>query len=651
MEMLIKYLLLLHVAAGFTSLCLFFVPAIARKGGKVHNTVGRWYTYGMWVVIVTAIVLCIIRYFQGQYVMALFLGFLALLTSQPLYLGIAVLRNKKGPSERMWRINLALAALLAIFSPFLLGTGLGFWGPGGHQLLIIFGILGIAITWPGMTSKLLGKASKEYNWLEEHVSGLVISAIAAFTAFFAFGGRRFLGDAFGGNWEIIAWVAPTVLGVAFIRYYKWKLRRKKVLVTIKAVTLLLIGTLATGSLSAQLYLEKQTRHRFAEMTIGADVAFGGQGMAAFAKGDLIEEPGFTTPAVPRLLIGGTHFWGHADFQIAFPLRGTLVTDGERTINAYAGVETMFKAYPWRIEHHKIRPFVGLGLLPFFYEQSTGDDPLLQGPGREKLGLMLKTGINFRHNNHLFELGFNFNPTNDISYPISRDRFADVSVAQSLLTMTYRYAFDTTIGSEEDWESGRTAKVTEKLAANGKLSGLVLIVGPSSAAWRGPSAFNEQSQAWLAAPPSSFFVEFGLGYYLHKPDVNVALIHRNFNTTSVGYGVEQELNRRSVGLEVTKVLGDYHGFAPFIGPIVSREWLGFSNSGTEARQIDAEGQKWAAGITFGWDIRPNRLQYFTLRTNVRYYPKLQLDLGQGDSASFSAWEFNFIQLVVYPGRIF
>lgn len=650
MEMLINYLLLLHVAAGFTSLCLFFVPAIARKGGKLHNTVGRWYTYGMWTVILTAIALCIIRYFQGQYVMALFLGFLALLTSRPLYHGIAVLRNKQGPSERMRRINLTLGGSLALFSPFLLGTGLGWWGPGGHQLLIIFGTLGMAVTWPGMIGQPLGKTAKSYNWLEEHVSGLVISAIAAFTAFFAFGGRRILGDAFVGNLEIVAWIAPTVLGVAFIRYYKWKLRRKRP--ASKVAPVLVVVLLAMGPLSAQHYVSQQTRHRFAEMTVGTDLVFGGQGTAAFANGSSTESVSFTTPAVPRLLIGGTHFWGHADFQIAFPLRESLVTEGERLINAYAGVETMFKAYPWRIEHHKLRPFVGLGLLPYYYEQNAvADDPLLQGPGREKLGLMLKTGINFRHNNHLIELGYNFNPTNEIDYPISRDRFANVSLPNSLLTLTYRYAFDTTIGAEADWESGRTTRVTEKLAASGKLNGLALIVGPSSAAWRGTSAFNDQQQPWLAAPPSSFFVEFGLGYYLHKPDVNIALINRNFSTKSEGYGVVQQQTRRSLGLEATKVLGDYHGFAPFVGPIVSREWLGFSNGGDAARTIDAEGQKWAAGITFGWDIRPNRLQYFTLRTNIRYYPSLQLDLGEGDSASFSAWEFNFIQLVVYPGRIF
>jgi len=226
MDTTIKALLLLHVSAGFSSLGLFFIPMFAKKGSKLHNAVGRWYTYGMWTVVVTALLLCGFRYFQGQYVMALFLGFLALLTSRPLYFGVAILRNKRGLSDRMRLINNILSGALTLFSPILLGYGLDWWGPGGHPLLIVFGSLGMLITLPGLVKKLRGHEPKAYNWLEEHISGMLVSAIAAFTAFFAFGGRRIFGD-ISGNLEIAVWIAPTIIGVAIIRWYKWRLRSGK----------------------------------------------------------------------------------------------------------------------------------------------------------------------------------------------------------------------------------------------------------------------------------------------------------------------------------------------------------------------------------------------------------------------------------------
>jgi len=223
MDVLIKALLLAHVSAGFTSLGLFFIPMFARKGSKLHNTVGRFYTYGMWGVVVTAILLCGIRFAQGQQVMALFLGFLALLTSRPLYFGVAILKNKQKVSDRLRLIDNLLSGALTVFSPILLGFGFGAFGLEGHPLLIVFGALGMLITVPDLIGKLRGAKPKEYNWLEEHIGGMLVSAIAAFTAFFAFGGRKIFGD-MSGSLEIVVWIAPTIIGVAVIRYYKWRIR-------------------------------------------------------------------------------------------------------------------------------------------------------------------------------------------------------------------------------------------------------------------------------------------------------------------------------------------------------------------------------------------------------------------------------------------
>ncbi|MEM9022180.1 MAG: hypothetical protein AAGB22_00465, partial [Bacteroidota bacterium] len=57
------------------------------------------------------------------------------------------------------------------------------------------------------------------------------------------------------------------------------------------------------------------------------------------------------------------------------------------------------------------------------------------------------------------------------------------------------------------------------------------------------------------------------------------------------------------------------------------------------------------LTVGWDIRPNRIQWFLLRTNLRYFPRIRLDLGGDLTYRFDAFEFNFIQFICFPDRLF
>jgi hypothetical protein len=67
---------------------------------------------------------------------------------------------------------------------------------------------------------------------------------------------------------------------------------------------------------SQVYTEKQTRHRFAQLNLGLDVqsSFGGSTKYLDALGN-IQSFNLTNSFSPRFLIGGTHFWGHADFYI------------------------------------------------------------------------------------------------------------------------------------------------------------------------------------------------------------------------------------------------------------------------------------------------------------------------------------------------
>jgi len=217
-----RYLLGFHIIAGSISLITFLIPLFVKKGGNIHRKVGWVYVYTMWAVIISALLLSIINIFTKDYTSALFLGFLAVLTATPLWSAIAILSNKKNLSHRYINIKKILSGFTFVFgvANFIAAFVIGF----KHSmavLLIFFGIIGC------LTGKdVLQSAEKlntQTNWLNEHLSGMITGGIAAYTAFFAFGGSSFFGNLFSGYGMIVPWVSPTIIGMILIKRYKKKL--------------------------------------------------------------------------------------------------------------------------------------------------------------------------------------------------------------------------------------------------------------------------------------------------------------------------------------------------------------------------------------------------------------------------------------------
>jgi len=225
MDLLQKIFLPIHITAGFISLALFWIPVFTRKGSKAHNTVGKAYVVGMWVTVASAAILSIVNLIKGNYISASFLGFLTFITSQPLWYGIAVLRNKRGlPVRDAW--------IRKIFHVFIFAFGLGLisWSvilklQGAAILMMIFGILGVLGSREAFMS--IPRLQSEVHWLADHLSNMLITGIAAHTAFMAFGGRQFFSEIFTGQLMVIPWVMPTVIGVIGIRVAKKRMGLKK----------------------------------------------------------------------------------------------------------------------------------------------------------------------------------------------------------------------------------------------------------------------------------------------------------------------------------------------------------------------------------------------------------------------------------------
>lgn len=405
-------------------------------------------------------------------------------------------------------------------------------------------------------------------------------------------------------------------------------------------TLALFLFVSCLSLRGQVYTEKQSRHRFAQLNVGADFewspAFDFAPWGRFGSGEIPSTNNL------RLLIGGTHFWGHADFLIAIPLLQPEVQEGASNYSFRREVETQFKYYPWRIQQRKLRPFIGASLTSFTWRVNRATE---FGPKEFMLATPLIAGLNYNRGNWLWEFTYSY------QLPSSRSFYStpEPLVAPGIFNFSMRYMLETTLSAEKSWESGQAQKAAEVWGEAGKLDGFYLGAGFSSAFW------NQGAQdgffEGLGPNENSTMPEFSLGYYFYKPDLSLNLAYRSFNAENGIRGYNQFMGRRSIAFEAVKGLFDYHGFVPFIGPFISWEQLSYqSNYASQVLFRNQQEEKLGYGLTFGWDILPNRLQSFILRTNLRWTPNLYLDV-DGARFNYAAVEFNFIQLIVFPERMF
>ena len=117
---------------------------------------------------------------------------------------------------------------------------------------------------------------------------------------------------------------------------------------------MLLVTIASFYFSfAQSFVEKQTRHRFAQNNVGVDfqTSVGGNTFVVNSNGGFDKlDLGSTTRA--RIIIGGLHFWGHADFYIAIPVMFPRFNSGDQEIFFTSGVETALQILPLAVKEQQ-----------------------------------------------------------------------------------------------------------------------------------------------------------------------------------------------------------------------------------------------------------------------------------------------------------
>lgn len=394
---------------------------------------------------------------------------------------------------------------------------------------------------------------------------------------------------------------------------------------------------------SQPYVEGgKTRHRFAQLNVGLDFRYfpsSGTSTYEVSNSGVLVSKKLLPQHQSSIVIGGTHFWGNADFFIAIPYLS-------RSKSGFKpNVETSLRYFPKRIEHNKIRPFIAASWIPSSFTQGDGSK-------RIKHHLPLATGIVYNRKNLLVELTAAYDFNNRGMYFISPIREVEIRTQPLRISFGIKWMLETTVSAEKDWQNGRTKHLTDTLAKLGMLNSLTVGIGPSAALFIKESSHNADLYPYMGQPKiANTFPELSVGYYLHNADVQSSLVYRNIIWKQDGFSHRQTVIRKALTLESYKLFADYHGFVPFIGLGVSREWLEIKERLPTLEERSFKQNLYRPSLVFGWDIRPNRLQVFYLRTVLRWCPSLVVATYSGKQFSIDQMEFNFIQCVVLLDRLF
>ncbi|MFN3529376.1 MAG: hypothetical protein ACK417_05595 [Bacteroidia bacterium] len=618
MPYIFKSLLFLHISAGSIALLSGFIAMIAPKWSSSHRISGRIFHFSTLSVAISAILMALMH---GK----TFMLHIGVFTFYQIHGGFQSVVNKRLLPSRFDRV--------VLFLNFLNGGLMLFQG---NTVLIVFGLISLFLGIQDLHVYIrLHRKLKidRYSWMRRHMGLMIGSYIAIFTAVLVV-------NSSGALW---IWLGPTLGFTPLLVYWNIRLSRNHPPKAGKKWGMAFVVLLSWGiseTLQAQPYVSGgNTRHRFAQMNFGVNSRISPTSHSSFYHHNSHQQlsnddVGWHT--ANRLIIGGTHFWGHADFLVAFPIIQSQQSGYRERI------ESSFRYFPWRIESNKFRPYVGISHMATEYKY--GD-----GPRMFHNRIPISAGVYYLKKDKILELGFTYHTHNLFEYPYSPHQSQQVKAYPFGFQLGFKWMFDGTVSAETNWKNGKTAYYTDTLAKLGRLDGFTLGFGPSASFFTAKSAGLANTAAWLYQHKSTMMAEIMAGYYWHKPDLQLSLVYRQLGSELEAYGSVHRLNRQALTLESYHFFTDFHGFAPYIGPALSMEFWQSSRSEAEISTEQSRHRMLSPGLSFGWDIRPDRLQRWYLRTALRYFPLMRFDAAGVGEMRVDQLEVNFIQLVIFPGR--
>ena len=414
----------------------------------------------------------------------------------------------------------------------------------------------------------------------------------------------------------------------------------------------LLGILVINCASiSQIDTLKKSRFDFAHTTIGIGLNYSNAGTLNYIDAQTqVQHFNLENQFYPVLYFGGLHFWNSMELYFAFPLGRLVPKKPTSRIKINNSLSSVFgiKYYPWKINNNTFRPFLGGSLSGLNYQQKSKDEDKI-GALRTKIIYPLQGGFSWRKDKWLIDFQVIYNYDNHFEYYISQNQSASINTPKIYYSTALKILLEGTKSSERYYYSGEEKKDYHILKEKKLLNSFYIGIGPSTSFFTQKSDYNANVNPFFHSPTNSdVYLDIGLGYYYEPLEAFAGIAYRNIKSESKVYSNEQNISRASLTFEFNKFLFDYHGFVPYLGIGISNEQLKYSESVRGSTHISTEANEWKPIFVFGWDILPTRLEYMTLRTNIRYTPKLTIELNDY-LIPYSQLEFNIIQFVFYPQR--
>lgn len=231
---------LLHATAGGVGLVTMLVPLLARKGGRWHRRMGWVFTLAMAIVAITGVAIAAAWLLdplgakppgrvldlaaQARYAATLreagvFFGFIAVLVGSAAWNGVVATRQRRGTIAWGNPIDLAFAWGVTGLAAVLLVVGVA----EGQPLFMAFGGFGLV---GGVADLRFFRSRRDQpgEWLRRHLQAMLGGATAATTAFTVQVVGRMLDDRGFGEWMLVAWLLPVVVGTGLSVWWSRRVR-------------------------------------------------------------------------------------------------------------------------------------------------------------------------------------------------------------------------------------------------------------------------------------------------------------------------------------------------------------------------------------------------------------------------------------------
>lgn len=203
-----NYLLLIHILSGFTSITAACGALLAEKGMPIHRLCGKIFVGGMTLIFLTAVPMSLIRHDWFLFLIALFSYYFALS-------GFMFARNRSDTASTFaWVIAfimLGIGISMLIYSIMHIHEQ-----SYQNTVLIVFGILSCIVSTSDLKTYYF-KSAVGNERIIKHLSAMLGATIATLTAFTVVNIHT--------NPAYIAWIAPTIVILPLIFWWKYRVKR------------------------------------------------------------------------------------------------------------------------------------------------------------------------------------------------------------------------------------------------------------------------------------------------------------------------------------------------------------------------------------------------------------------------------------------